>query len=401
VLQRNLPVRAVGLLATAAAGGAIALGGAAALGKLGDHTTIQQVSPLAGGGLGDGVSFGSSQHGLTTEEIYRRSAPGVVQITATSVVTTTNPFDFFGTTKQTEQALGSGFVIDKAGHIVTNYHVIAGAQRVQVSFSGNDQIDAKVVGKDPSTDVAVLQIDAHSRALTPLPLGDSDKVQVGDGVVAIGNPFGLTRTVTSGIVSALQREIDAPNSYKIEHAIQTDAAINHGNSGGPLINALGQVIGVNAQINTGNTGQQGNVGIGFAIPVNTVKTVAAQLIQHGRVDHAFLGLYANDITPQLVKLFRLPVHHGLLVQDVRTGSAAAQAGLKAGQTGVVVEGETYQLGGDVITKVDGHPVSHFEQLRDAIARKKAGDHLSLEVYRGGKKRSVDVTLGRQPPSPLG
>ena len=206
-----------------------------------------------------------------------------MQITATSVAqVSTDPFNLLPTTPQTSESLGSGFVIDKAGHIVTNYHVIQGAKKVQVSFSGQDEITATVVGKDPSTDVAVLKIDAHARALTPLELGDSDAVVVGDPVDAIGNPFGFTRTLTTGVVSAVQREIEAPNSLPIDHAIQTDAAINHGNSGGPLIDAHGRVIGVTSQISTGTTGGQGNVGIGFAIPINTVRNVAAQIISSGK-----------------------------------------------------------------------------------------------------------------------
>ena len=369
------------------------------MGKLGDHTTIQQVSPLGSGGF-TSSTLGPTGRGLTTEEIYQRTAPGVVQITATTVVASTNPFDIFPS-RQTQEALGSGFVIDKAGHIVTNYHVIEGAQKVQVSFSQNDQIDAKVVGTDPSTDLAVLQIDAHSRSLTPLPLGDSDKVQVGDPVVAIGNPFGLARTATAGIVSAVQRSIEAPNSVAIGHAIQTDAAINHGNSGGPLINARAEVIGVNSRITTGDTGSEGNVGIGFAVPVNTVKTVAAQLIHGGKAQHPYLGVEARPITDELVRLFNLPVERGLLVQDVKSGSGAEKAGLKAGDTPVVVEGDTYQLGGDIIVAADGTPVTSVPQLRDLIARKKPGDRLKLQIYRDGKKKTVDVKLGRQPPSPNG
>jgi S1-C subfamily serine protease len=401
VLRQRILLRAAGLIVIAAAGGALALGGAAALGKLGHRTTIQNVSPLGVGGVGD-VSFGTRSKGLSVEEIYRRSAPGVVQITATTVVTSpSDPFDLFPPTRQTEQALGSGFVIDKAGHIVTNYHVVANATKVQVSFSGQDELDAKVVGKDPSTDVAVLQIDAHSRSLTPLPFGDSDAVSVGDPVVAIGNPFGYTRTVTSGIVSALQRTIDSPNGSGIDHAIQTDAAINHGNSGGPLIDARGQVVGVTSQISTGNTGEQGNVGIGFAIPIDTVKTVAAQLIRTGKVEHALLGIKAKPVTRQLAQLFNLPVSHGLLIQDITTGTAADHAGLRAGQTNVVVEGDSYQLGGDIIVRSDGKPVSSIEQLRDLIANKKPGDRIALEIYRDGKKETVNVKLGRQPPSPLG
>src|SRR5205823_8172272 len=232
-------LRAAASLGMAAVGGGVALFGAGVTGHLGTRTIVQEMvtTPAVP------VSRTPTRE-LTIEQIYRRDAPGVVQITATSVQTQQDPFGVFPPTTQTQQALGSGFVIDKAGHIVTNEHVIAGAQQVQVSFSGADQIGAKVVGKDPSTDVAVLQIDTHSRSLTPLPLGDSDKVEVGDSVVAIGNPFSLTRTATAGIVSAVERTIDAPNGFSIGHAIQTDASINHGNSGGPLIDSHGDVIGV-------------------------------------------------------------------------------------------------------------------------------------------------------------
>ena len=223
-----------------------------------------------------------------------------------------DPFGFGGTTAETQEALGSGFVIDKAGHIVTNYHVVQGAQRVQVSFSNNERLAAQIVGRDPATDVAVLQVKAQSRALTPLDLGNSDAVRVGDAVVAIGNPLGEDRSITSGIVSALQRRIFAPNGAPIDNVIQTDAALNHGNSGGPLLNTRGRVIGVNSQIQTAN-GSDGNIGIGFAIPINTVKNVAAQLIAKGVVEHPFVGLTARAITPRVAALFRLPVKSGLLV----------------------------------------------------------------------------------------
>jgi S1-C subfamily serine protease len=396
--DRSLPLRAVGLVLAAVLGAALALGGAALLGKLGERTTIQQVSPLPGATVGE-VALGGARGNLSVEEIYRRSAPGVVQITATSVTRQTDPFSF--PLEQREQALGSGFVIDKEGHIVTNYHVVKNAQRVQVSFSANDQLDARVVGSDQPTDIAVLKIDTHSRSLTPLPLGDSDKVIVGDPVVAIGNPFGLARTVTAGIVSALRPSVEQPGAGRIEHAIQTDAAINHGNSGGPLIDARAQVIGVNAQITTGGSGEQGNVGIGFAIPINTVKTVATQLIRSGKVEHAWLGIEAKPITDELVRLFNFPTNRGLLIQDVTTGSGAEKSGLKAGATPVVVEGDSYQLGGDIIVAADGKPVTTLEQLRNLIAHKKPGEHLSLQIYRDGKKQNVDVKLGRQPPSPSG
>jgi S1-C subfamily serine protease len=393
-VDRRIVTRAAELLAVALVGGAVALGGAAALGKLGKKETVERITSPANTNVSVQPAHVS---GLTPETIYKHAAPGVVQITATTVTTTpADPFGFTPAQKQTEQSLGSGFVIDKAGHIITNYHVIAGAQKVQVSFSGGDQIVASVVGKDPSTDVAVLKIDTHARALTPLTLGDSDNVRVGDEVYAIGNPFGYTRTLTQGIVSAVQRQISAPNSLPIDNAIQTDAAINHGNSGGPLLDTDGRVIGVTSQISTGNTGQQGNIGIGFAVPINTVRSVAAQLIKTGKVAHPYLGISVLPIDKELARLFNLPTQAGLLVDSVDAGSGAAKAGLKAGHTNVIVQGTSYPLGGDIIVGVDGKPVATFEQLRDAIARKKPGDKISIELFRGGKKQTVHVTLGNAP-----
>jgi S1-C subfamily serine protease len=319
-------------------------------------------------------------------------------VTATQVVTapSVDPFGLPFPTRQQAEALGSGFVIDKAGHIVTNYHVVEGAKSVDVSFSSNESKKAKIVGVDPSTDIAVLQVDAHARALMPLPLGNSDAVHVGDSVVAIGNPFGYDRTVTTGIVSALQRVIQAPNSYSIDHVIQTDAALNKGNSGGPLLDASGQVIGVNSQISTGGSGTSGNIGIGFAVPINTVKTAAAQLINSGHANHAYIGITAQPISKTAAKLFHLPVSHGLLVAGVQPGSGAAKAGLRAAKQSATLAGETYPLGGDLIATVDGAPLYTIEQLRDAIANKQPGDDVKLRVYRGNDERTVRVELGRQP-----
>ncbi len=392
-MDRRTITRAVELLVVALVGGVVALGGAAAIGKLGKKETVEQITQQAT----NVAQQPSHVAGLTPETIYKHDAPGVVQITATTVTTTpADPFGFTPAQKQTEESLGSGFVIDKAGHIITNYHVIAGAQKVQVSFSGGDQILATVVGKDPSTDVAVLKIDTHARALTPLTLGDSDAVRVGDEVYAIGNPFGYTRTLTQGIVSAVQRQISAPNSLPIDNAIQTDAAINHGNSGGPLLDTDGRVIGVTSQISTGNTGQQGNIGIGFAVPVNTVRTVAAQLIKTGKVAHPYLGISVLPVNQELARLFNLPTKSGLLVESVDAGSGAAKAGLRAGHTNVIVQGTSYPLGGDIIVALDGKPVATFEQLRDAIAQKKPGDKLSIQLFRNGQKQTVHVTLGNAP-----
>ena len=373
------------------AGGAAALAGAAVFGAFGDSTTTTIVEPR------DARTVpAASGSGMSVNEIYRRSAPGVVQINTRSDSSSGDGFSQFGGPPQ--QALGSGFVIDRTGHIVTNYHVIEGADQIDVSFSNRDTLEAKVVGSDPSTDLAVLEVDAGSRALTPLPLADSDAVEVGDEVVAIGNPFGLERTATAGIVSALQRAVTAPNGFSIDQVIQTDAPINQGNSGGPLLNARGEVIGVNSQIET-RTG--GNVGIGFAVPSNTVRSVVAQILENGRVDRAYLGIYARAIEPELARLFRLPVDAGLLVESVATGAAAADAGVRGGSEQVVVSGESYRLGGDLIVAAGGTRVTSVEDLRDVLAAQAPGDTIEIELYRDGKKRTVEVTLGRQPTSPQG
>jgi S1-C subfamily serine protease len=386
------------LLAAALAGAAATLGGASLLGQLGGGTTVEQIVTPA---PSVPASFARGK-ALTINQVYRRSAPGVVQITSTSVVNIPqDPFfgNPFAPQQEKQQSLGSGFVIDKAGHIVTNYHVIQGAKTVQVSFSNGENVKAHIVGSDPSTDVAVLQVQTHSRALTPLAWGDSDTVQVGDSVVAIGNPFGYSRTVTAGIVSALDRPLTAPNNFIIDHAIQTDAALNHGNSGGPLLDARGEVIGVNSQISTGNTGQEGNLGIGFAIPSNTVRNVVAQIIQKGSVEHAFLGISAKGLNSSIARLFRLPAKHGLLVAHVQPGSGAAKAHVRGSTSQVVVAGESWPLGGDIIVAADGVPTSTVNNLSDVIATHKPGDTIRLVIYRGNSKKTIEVKLGRQPSSP--
>jgi S1-C subfamily serine protease len=386
-----------GLVAAAGLGAALALGGAALLGVFSDATTtVRELQPLQASP--SAAAFASTK-ALSVNQIYRRASPGVVQVTATQLVTAPSIDPFFGFSipqRQRQQALGSGFVIDKAGHIVTNYHVVEGARSVDVSFSDNESRRARIVGADPSTDIAVLQVKAQSRALTPVQLGNSDDVHVGDAVVAIGNPFGLERTVTAGIVSALQRVIQAPNAYSIDHVIQTDAPINKGNSGGPLLDAQGKVIGVNSQIQS-ETG--GNVGIGFAVPINTVKTVAAQLIKTGHAEHAFLGIRVQAVTADIARLFRLRASHGLLVASVQPGSAAAKAGLRAGKQQVTVSGETYPLGGDLMVGVDGAPLMTLDQLRDVISGKQPGDTVDLEIYRGTTRMTLNVKLGRQPSTP--
>jgi S1-C subfamily serine protease len=376
------------LVGAALLGGVVAVG----LGQTFDSGSTTTVIREIQSGTTEPAAF-PANGGKKISDIYEGAKHGVVQVTSTSVVSSS----FFGA--QEQQAQGSGFVIDKDGHVVTNYHVVEGAKKVQVSFSDEEQMDATVVGSDASTDIAVLKIQgAMSRSLTPLALGDSSVVKVGDAVVAIGNPFGLERTVTAGIVSALQRRIQAPNGFQIDEVIQTDAAINHGNSGGPLLNANGDVIGVNAQIETESGG---NVGIGFAIPIDTVKDVAGQLIKEGKVEHAYLGVELTTITSDLASNFRVPVDKGVLIQHVRDGSPAADAGLKGGTTQVVLAGQTFWLGGDVITKVDGQAVETSDQLASVVTSKQPGDSLDLEVHRGQETLNVKVELGRQPSTPVG
>jgi S1-C subfamily serine protease len=298
--------------------------------------------------------------------------------------------------------LGSGFVIDKQGHIVTNNHVISGATSIHVSFANNDNVKATVVGRDAATDLAVLKVDLPARALNPLVFGDSGSLEPGDPVVAIGNPFGFDRSITSGIVSALNRPLESgTNSQITNNMIQTDAAINHGNSGGPLLNSLGQVIGVNSSIETGGT-TDGNVGVGFAIPSDTVKNIVQQLIKSGKATHPYIGVSVRQITPTLARLFRLPVNHGLMIQSVTPGSGAAKAGLKGGTTSVVVSGNPYSLGGDIITAVDGKSVgSSFTKLEADIASHKPGDAISLTIYRmstsstASTQMTVSVTVGNR------
>jgi putative serine protease PepD len=382
-------LRAGALVAAGLLGGALALVGVAALGGLQTSTTIREV---VDGGATASAAFKQSE-GLTPGQVYRRWSSGVVQIEATGPVQT----DPFNTLPQRERDLGSGFVFDKAGHIVTNYHVIRGAETVNVSFSNDESVRASLVGADPSTDLAVLKVNTPSRGLTPLVLGDSTSVQVGDQVVAIGNPFGYERSMTAGIVSAIGRVLQAPNNLAIDNAIQTDAPINPGNSGGPLLNARGEVIGVNTQITTGSN-SDGSVGIGFAVPVDTVKSVAAQIIRHGKAEHAFLGIEATPITRDIARLFRLP-QHGLLVDSVVPDSAAAKAGVRPGRREVIVEGESWRLGGDVLVAVDGAPVATLEQLRALVARKRPGDKVRLELVRGESPVTVTAKLGRAPNAP--
>src|SRR5919199_905260 len=274
----------------------------------GDTKTV--VRDTGAGTPATSVTPEGGQAGSVVNKIYQRVGPGVAFVQAKVNQGGTSLFGDSGS----GTATGSGFALDKSGDILTNAHVVEGAQDggVTVRFGKQDPVDAKVVGRDPSTDLAVLRIDPAKTRIRPLQLGDSNKVRVGEQVIAIGNPFGLENTVTTGIISAVQRSIDAPNGFSIDHVLQTDASINPGNSGGPLLDSRGRVIGVNAQIATG--GSNGSVGIGFAIPINTAKQVAPQLAKSGKIEHAYIGVTTAPITPQTARDLNLPVQHGALVQ---------------------------------------------------------------------------------------
>jgi S1-C subfamily serine protease len=327
-------------------------------------------------------------------QIYQQDSPGVAFIQAEQEQSQPSPLNPFPQPRG-GTASGSGFVIDDQGHILTNAHVVDGAQRIEVKLGEDaEPVDAKLVGKDPSTDVAVLQVDPDQVDLHPLSLGSSSDVQVGDPVVAIGNPFGLERTVTTGIVSALQRQIEAPNGFTISDVIQTDASINPGNSGGPLLDENGQVIGINSQIAT--AGGEGSVGVGFAVPIDTARDVAKQIIDNGEVQHAFLGISGADITPDVADALNLPVDEGALVQRVVPDSPAADAGIKGGKAEVTVGGQQLLAGGDVITQVDGQTVSGMDDVIAAVNAKQAGDDVTLQVNRDGQSQDITVTLGDRP-----
>jgi S1-C subfamily serine protease len=352
-------------------------------------TTVVQQAPIAS----TSAASADGDKQFTPREIYKRDAPGVVYIRAQVVQRTQSPFDMFPTEQQGE-ATGSGFVIDRNGDILTNAHVIDGAVKVTVQFGDNKSVEAKIVGKDVSSDIALLKIDPDGVDLHPLSLGSAKDVQVGDPTIAIGNPFGLDRTLTTGVVSALQREIQAPNGFKIDNVIQTDAAINPGNSGGPLLDATGKVIGINSQIETGGTGG-GNVGIGFAVPIDTARKELAQLKQSGSVSRAWLGVSSLTVDGSLEQL-NLPVKQGALVQSVQKGSPADKAGLKGGDISAQMGGSPITLGGDVVTQVDGKPVKGSDDLAGLVEHKKAGDKVRLTYYRGKDLKTAEVTLGKRP-----
>jgi len=357
------PLVLAGLVAALGLGAGL---GATAYSKLAEDgtTVIRQVTVADSDPAATGV-------GLTISTIYDRAHESVVEITASGG-------SFAG---GQQRAQGSGFVYDREGNIVTNQHVVEGASSISVRFPDASVYKAELVGTDPSTDLAVIRVDAPASLLQPLRLGDSSDVHVGDSVVAMGSPFGLEGTVTSGIVSALHRQMTAPNNFTITDSIQTDAAINHGNSGGPLLNDQGRVIGVNAQIES-ETG--GSDGVGFAIPSNTVLSVVTQIVRSGEAEHAYLGITM------------VTVADGAAVTEVRSGTPAEGAGLRAATGTKTVAGQEYPTGGDVIVALDGAAISSSAELQSAVDAKRPGDKVSITLLRADKRRTVEVTLGTRP-----
>jgi S1-C subfamily serine protease len=390
---------------SALVGGGVVVAVIAALGGLGASqktvTEIQQapLSPAAAASASPGTE--KSTTGLTAHEIYERTAPGVVYVTSNIIRQTESPFGF-GESQQQGTATGSGFVVNSDGTILTNWHVVENAVKVTVSFEHSKTVEAKVVGKDPSNDLAVLRVPTEGLTLHPLMLGNSSTAEVGDPVLAIGNPFGLSRTLTTGVVSALQRKITAPNGFEIDNVLQTDAPINPGNSGGPLLNAAGQVIGINSQIETGGNGSDGSVGIGFAVPIDTAKSELPELEKGGTIRGAYLGVSTLTIDPSLSAL-NLPVKSGALVEKVEAGTAAAKAGLHAGNVEAKIGGSEVDVGGDIIVGIDGKKVSGSTELAADISAKKAGATISIELLRASgngsyTKKTVTATLGERPNS---
>lgn len=329
--------------------------------------------------------------GLTEEEttnvrIYREAAPAVANIITQAV-----EYDFFFNAVPVEGA-GSGFVIDPRGYVLTNNHVIENARTIEVTLGDHMKYPAKLVGRDQENDIAVLKIDPGNKKLTALTLADSSALQVGQRVLAIGNPFGFQSTLTTGVVSALGRTVQTTPQSSIDQAIQTDAAINHGNSGGPLLNTRGEVVGVNTLIYSPSGAA---AGIGFAIPSNTAKLISEELINEGRVRHAFMGVQATALWAALAEALDAPVEEGLLIEVATPGGPGARAGLRGGNRAVQAGMRRMIIGGDVIVAIDGLKTASQLDMRVALNRKRPGDTVNVTFYRGKQKLELRVTLGER------
>ncbi len=334
--------------------------------------------------------------------IYKRVNPGVVHIRVVTMVDTSEWFpdlpEHEGLPDQYQEGTGSGFVIDKEGHIVTNNHVVADAEEVQVTFSNGTSVRARVIGADPDSDLAVIQVDVPDSELYPLSLGNSDDLEIGQRAIAIGNPYGLRGTLTVGIVSGLGRSLQLGrestvlgNRFTIPELVQTDAAINPGNSGGPLLDSLGQVIGVNTAYESDASG------VGFAVPVSTVRRVVPKLIASGRYVYPWLGISGTDLSLDLVEAMDLPVEQGAIVMSVTPDSPADRAGLRGSDETVEKSGLELQIGGDVIIAIDGQPVREFDDiLVYVLNRTEVGQQVTVTIIRDGREQPVKVTLGERP-----
>ncbi len=339
------------------------------------NSSAMEIAASTPSGISDPSAVSDEQNSI---EVYRAISPGVAFINTTSYTQ-----DFWGDVQE-GRGNGSGSVIDNEGHILTNYHVIEGAQKITVNFGGEKVYPAKVVGGDPDTDLAVIKIDGAT-GLTIIPLGDSDQLSVGQKVLAIGNPFGLDRTLTTGVISGLQRPIRARNNRPIDAAIQTDASINPGNSGGPLLDKFGKMIGINSQI---LAPAGGSVGVGFAVPVNTAKRVIPQLLKFGSVSRPNIRVDGVGVESLADRGIKLPVSKGLLLYSVSRGGPADLAGLH----GLSRDSSGQLVLGDVITSIDGTPIGSLDDLYRALDKRKVGENAQLEVFRNGQTRKVTVTL---------
>jgi S1-C subfamily serine protease len=337
--------------------------------------------------LSVGKAFSIMEDEKNNIAVYEKVADGVVNVTSTAM-----QMDFFFNAFPT-QGSGSGSIIDTKGHILTNHHVVANAQKLEVTLADGSKWPAKLVGSDPDNDLAVIKIEVPKEKLKVIPMGDSKNLKIGQKVLAIGNPFGLQRTLTTGIVSSLGRTIRSEVGTLIEDVIQTDAAINPGNSGGPLLNSEGEIVGINSAIISPSGG---SVGIGFAIPVNTARRVVPELISKGYVTYPYIGATIQSLIPEMAKYLKLKIERGAMISEVVKGGPADKAGLKGGDQKVQVGNMIVLVGGDIVVKADQREVKTNDELIHYIREKKPGDTVLLKVFRKDSLIDVKVTLGERP-----
>lgn len=398
--RRRPPRWLAGAVAPAVIGAAVAVGATTLLDVGGDDgtrtvTVIQRDAGLLGDGAGTPGGTATvnpevtppaaapSGDELPVTEIVRRLSPGVTLVTTG------------GSGGPLSGSLGTGFLVDRDGHVLTNAHVVEDATEVEVTFETGERVDARILGRDPATDVAVLKLASVPAGTAVVPLGTIRDLTVGDPLVAIGNPLGYRQTVTTGIVSALKRTITSPNDTSIQNVIQTDAAINQGNSGGPLIDRRGRVVGINSQIATEGTGG-GNLGIGFAVPIDTVKPVAQSIIETGTPQHAWIGIVGSTLTPQIARANDLAGRRGVMIVGLDDRGPAKRGGLKGATSGTGDDPDAIPKGGDVIIRVDGRPVADMGDVSLAISSRRVGDRVSMTVLRDGAETTVTLALADRP-----